>query len=91
MENGGRYPATAYDRDINNWTVVSAPISQIKIASEVATCVRTGIPTFGGPLRQQLPDGSDGEEIGAVSVVWSRVEQDDGSRKVLGWYESGRN
>lgn len=85
-----RYPATSYDRDLTSWDVSSAPISQAKIGAELANTLAFGIPVQGGPLREQLPDGKDGKEFGAVSIVWSQAVQEDGSRKVLGWYESGR-
>lgn len=85
-----RYPATSYDRDLTSWEVKAEPISQAKIGSELASTLAFGIPVQGGPLREQLPDGRDGKEFGAVSIVWSQAVQDDGSRTVLGWYETGR-
>lgn len=90
MVNAGRYPAVSYDRDLTSWEVTAAPISQAKIGAELANTLAFGIPVQGGPLRKQQADGSDGPEFGAVSVVWSQASQEDGSRTVLGWYESGR-
>lgn len=92
MTDAGRYPAVAYDRviDGDGWEVASREIGQIEIGSELLPSVNLGLPVRGGPLRAQLPDGSQGQEDGAVSIVWSRVLHDDGSRKVLGWYESSR-
>jgi hypothetical protein len=91
MTGSIRYPATSYDKLNEEWEVRAEPITQIRIASELAPCVSAGMAVRGGPLRAQFPDGSSGREIGAVSIVWSQTEQDDGSRTVLGWYESGRN
>jgi hypothetical protein len=88
---GERYPATSYDKVSEDWEVREESITQVRVASQVASCVRAGMAVRGGPLRGQLPDGSDGQEIGGLSIVWSRTERDDGSRTVLGWYESGRN
>lgn len=91
MANGTRYPATAYDREPGGWEVTSRDISQIKVAQELAASLAHGSPLRGGPLRKQLPDGSMGAEDGsALSIVWGMAEQEDGSRSVLGWYESSR-
>lgn len=90
MENGKRYPAVAYDVE-GEWDVVSREITQIEVASELAGCLAWGLPAQGGPLRKQLPDGSVGAEDGsALSVVWSSTLREDGTRRVLGWYESSR-
>lgn len=88
---GNRYPAVAYDRD-NEWDdLIRRDISQIDVARELAHSVRSGLVVRGGPLTRQLPDGSEGAEGDmAVSVVWATSERDDGSRMILGWYESDR-
>lgn len=85
-----RYPATDYTRDLHDWTVTAEEIPQQTIPRKIAAMSGNGNMVSSGPLIEQLPDGSDGEVIGAVSVVWSQAVQEDGSRKVLGWYESGR-
>jgi len=88
----GRYPATAYDVD-NGWEsgVHKRNIPQTEIARELAHALAQGIPLRGGPLTKQLPDGTEGKEDGsAVSIVWASSDYDDGSKRVLGWYESGR-
>jgi hypothetical protein len=88
-----RYPAKAYDRDLDpdQWKVLERNISQITIGEELAHSVREGFHIGGGPLRTQLPDGSVGAEDGtAVSIVWGRLLRPDGSRTLLGWYESSR-
>lgn len=90
MVNIDRYPATSYDKLNEDWEVRAEPISQIRIAAEVAACVSQGMAVRGGPLREQFPDGASGREIGGLSIIWSQIEQGDGSRTVLGWYESGR-
>jgi hypothetical protein len=89
-DGSNRYPAMSYDKLNEDWGVRAEPITQLRIASELAPCVSAGMTVRGGPLRAQLSDGSSGREIGAVSIVWSQTQQDDGSRNVLGWYESGR-
>lgn len=94
MENGERYPARAFDKDLEHWGERPhvRDISQIDIGRELAHSVRSGLVVRGGPLTRQLPDGSEGAEGDmAVSVVWATSERDDGSRMVLGWYESSRN
>jgi hypothetical protein len=91
MADGTRYPATAYDRDLNDWEVTDRDLSQIEVAKELAHSLSHGIPLRGGPLRKQLPDGTEGGEDGSViSIVWGSNEYDDGSRTVLGWYETSR-
>ena len=86
-----RYPGTAYDRDSEGWTVTSRDVSQMQIASELAHSLHHGIPLRGGPLPPQRIDGTVGVENGSViSIVWDSSEQEDGSRTVLGWYESSR-
>lgn len=91
MTDTGRYPAVAYEREIDEgWNVSRRDLGQIEIGAELMSSVNLGLPVQGGPLRTQLPDGSQGQEDGAVSIVWSRMRQDDGSRKVLAWYESSR-
>lgn len=89
-EGRNRYPAVSYDRNIDTWEVKAAPIDQIRIGAELVPCVQVGMAVRGGPLRMQLPDGSSGREVGAVSIVWGATEYEDGTRTVLGWYESGR-
>ena len=86
-----RYPATAYDKNLNDWEVTDRPVSQMDVASELLNALEHGLALRGGPLRRQLPDGSDGGEDGTViSIAWGSTEYDDGSRTVLGWYECGR-
>jgi hypothetical protein len=88
---GNRYPAVAYDRD-NEWDdLIRRDISQIDVARELAHSLAEGIPLRGGPLLSQREDGSVGPHDGsAVSIVWASSEYDDGTRRVLGWYETGR-
>lgn len=86
----GRYPATDYTRDLHDWTVTAEGISQQEIPRKMDAMSRNGNLVLSGPLREQLPDGRDGEEFGAVSIVWGQAVQKDGSRKILGWYETGR-
>lgn len=91
MTNGTRYPATAYDKNLNDWEVTDRDLSQVHVAEELANALSHGLALRGGPLRKQLPDGTEGGEGGSViSVVWGSTEYDDGSRTVLGWYETGR-
>lgn len=87
-----RYPATEYDRDVNKpWSVNARPVSQIRIGTDLAHAVAHGLTVRGGPLTEQLDDGSQGAESGSVlSVVWGSSEREDGTRRVLGWYESSR-
>jgi hypothetical protein len=93
MTETKRYPATAHDVD-NGWEggIHTRDLSQIDVARELAGSLAHGLPLRGGPLTKQLPDGSEGKEDGTVvSIVWASSEYDDGSRRVLGWYETGRN
>lgn len=71
--------------------MTSRDVSQMQIASELAHTVHHGIPLRGGPLPPQRIDGTTGVEDGTViSIAWGSNEYDDGSRRVLGWYESSR-
>lgn len=90
MESEERYPAKAYDRYPDDWSVRERAITQGDIPKELMHAVSFDLPWFSGPLTEQLPDGSDGPEFGALSVVWGSTVRDDGTRTVLGWYESGR-
>lgn len=87
-----RYPATAYDKDASDWdNFHGREISQQNIARELAHSVSFGLPVHGGRLTTQLPDGTEGPEDGsAVSTVWASTVKEDGSRVLLGWYESSR-
>lgn len=87
----GRYPAVAYDRDDEWEGLIRRDISQIDVAKELAHSLASGVPLRGGPLPPQQEDGSVGPDDGsAVSIVWASSEYDDGTRRVLGWYETGR-
>jgi hypothetical protein len=88
---GERYPATAYDRGLDDWSVTSREISQIKVAEELAHSLAHGIPLRGGPLPPQQEDGSVGPDDGsAVSIIWGSFLHEDGTRRVLGWFVTGR-
>lgn len=91
MTGPNRYPAVAYDRDDEWEGLVRREISQLDVARELAHSLACGIPLRGGPLPPQQEDGSVGPDDGsAVSIVWASSEYDDGTRRVLGWYESRR-
>lgn len=91
MVNSERYPAKAYDRDLNDWEVTERDLSQIHVAEEIANALSYGLALRGGPLVKQPADGGEGREDGSVvSVVWGSIEREDGSRRLLGWYETGR-
>lgn len=89
--DGNRYPAKAFDRDLNDWEVTDRDLSQIHVAEELVNALNHGLALRGGPLVKQPADGGEGREDGSVvSVVWGSVEHDDGSRRLLGWYETSR-
>lgn len=90
-----RYPATAYDREMpdgaDSWKLTERDVNQMQVATELAHALHNGIPLRGGPLPPQRIDGTMGTEDGtAISIVWGSNEYEDGSRRVLGWYESSR-
>ena len=90
-----RYPTTAYDREMpdgpDSWELTVRDIPPIEIGRELLDASNSGLGVHGGPLRKQLPDGSQGPEDGtAVTVIWGSNTYADGTRRVLGWYESSR-
>ncbi len=78
-----------YDRALNDWTVTERTVPRAEVATGMLHCLERGLFMRGSTQNMQAPDGSvDHDRDVTVVVAWSSVDRENGSRTVLGWYET---